>query len=79
MKFIVSSYSRYNMDISNNQRNWFGIVERSCLLDGEDLAKPHKDGIMIMSYTDRIKALASQPFSQPLAISIINLHYTSEI
>jgi hypothetical protein len=43
------------MDISNNQRNLFGVIERSYLLNGEE-GKPHEDGIMTMNYTDRVQA-----------------------
>ena len=43
------------MDISKNQRNLFGVIERSYLLDG-DQGKPHEDGITIMNYTDKIQA-----------------------
>ena len=42
------------MDISNNQRNLFAVIDRSYLLDG-DQGKPHEDGVMIMNYTDRVQ------------------------
>lgn len=42
------------MDISNNQRNLFAVIDRSYLLDG-DQGKPHQDGVMIMNYTDRVQ------------------------
>jgi hypothetical protein len=42
------------MDISNNQRNLFAVIDRSYLLDG-DQGKPHEDGVMIMNYTDKIE------------------------
>ena len=43
------------MDISNNQRNLFAVIDRSYLLDG-DQGKPHEDGLMIMNYTDRVQS-----------------------
>jgi hypothetical protein len=43
------------MDISNNQRNLFAVIDRSYLLDG-DRGKPQQDGVMIMNYTDRVQA-----------------------
>jgi hypothetical protein len=43
------------MDISNNQRNLFAVIDRNYLLDG-DQGRPHEDGLMIMNYTDRVQA-----------------------
>jgi len=42
------------MDISNNQRNLFAVIERSYYLDGQQ-GKPNEDGVMIMNYTDRVQ------------------------
>ena len=52
--FYYHSIEDYTMDISNNQRNLFAVIDRSYLLDG-DQGKPHEDGVMIMNYTDRVQ------------------------
>jgi len=51
------------MDISNNQRNLFAVIDRSYLLDG-DQGKPHEDGVMIMNYTDKIQLNSDANFHQ---------------
>lgn len=38
------------MDISNNQRQLFGAIQRAYLRDG----KPIEDGVRLMNYTDRV-------------------------
>lgn len=50
------------MDISNNQRNLFAVIDRSYLLDG-DQGKPHEDGVMIMNYTDRVQNNSYENFN----------------
>lgn len=50
------------MDISNNQRNLFAVIDRSYLLDGDE-GKPHEDGVMIMNYTDRVQKNSDVNFS----------------
>ncbi len=50
------------MDISNNQRNLFAVIDRSYLLDGNE-GKPHEDGVMIMNYTDRVQNNSYENFN----------------
>lgn len=48
------------MDISNNQQQLFGVVERSYLRDG----KPKEDGVRLLNYTNRINnnSYANYPY-----------------
>ena len=48
------------MDISNNQQQLFGAVERSYLRDG----KPKEDGVRLLNYTNRINnnSYANYPY-----------------
>lgn len=41
------------MDITNNQRQLFGVVQRSYLRDGVS-GKPVEDGVRLLNYTNRV-------------------------
>jgi len=44
-----------NMDISHNQRQLFGVIDRSYMTSGYS-GRPAERGVMTMNYTDKINA-----------------------
>lgn len=50
------------MDISNNQKQLFSVINRSYMMDGQ-MGKPVEDGVEIKNYLDRV-----QKYSEPYEV-----------